>query len=137
MGCGSGILAMAACKLWKNAKAFAADIDVEAVIVANQNAKDNGLDKQIFALESNGFANNKILEKAPYQLVLANILARPLVEMAEELANCLEKGGFAILSGFIDDQVAWVQKEYEAQGLKALKVINNENWYAILLEKVK
>ena len=137
MGCGSGILAMAACKLWTKLKALAVDIDAEAVIVTNQNAKDNQLDNQIIALESNGFANDRIVQNAPYDMVFANILARPLIEMANDLANRLKNGGFAILSGFIEDQVPWVLDEYEKCGLKPLKILNDENWYAILLEKVK
>ena len=92
---------------------------------------------QIHALQSNGFENAKIGESAPYQLIFANILARPLIEMAEDLCNSLEKNGFAILSGFIEEQVSWVQNEYELHGMKTLKILNDENWYAILLEKVK
>ena len=137
MGCGSGILAMAACKLWTKLKALAVDIDAEAVIVTNQNAKDNQLDNQIIALESNGVANDRIVQNAPYDMVFANILARPLIEMANDLANRLKNGGFAILSGFIEDQVPWVLDEYEKCGLKPLKILNDENWYAILLEKTK
>ncbi len=137
MGCGSGILALGACKIWKNAKALCADIDDEAVVVAAANAKDNGLEKQTHTLQSNGFSNEKIAESAPYQLIFANILARPLIEMAEELAKSLVAGGYVVLSGFIDEQLSWVKEEYEKYGLELIEDLNDENWHAFLMEKRK
>lgn len=137
MGCGSGILALSACKLWKNAIALGADIDGEAVAVTLQNAADNNLAQQVHAVESNGFDNVQIIKKAPFQLIFANILARPLIEMAGDVCNNLQPGGWAILSGFIDEQVDWVKNEYEKCGMNVIKIINYENWYAILMEKTK
>lgn len=137
MGCGSGILALSACKIWKNAKALCADIDDEAVIVAASNAKNNLLGEQIHTLQSNAFNNKKIIESAPYQLIFANILARPLIEMSQELVSCLQEGGYAILSGFIDEQLSWVKDEYEKHGLQLIKDLSDENWHAIFMEKKK
>ena len=70
-------------------------------------------------------------------MIFANILARPLIEMAPVLADSLQTGGFAVLSGFVDEQVSWVEDEYEKYGLKTLKNVNDENWHALLLEKIK
>ena len=135
MGCGSGILALGACKMWKNAKALCADIDSEAVAVTLANAKSNNLEAQVHALQSDGFENAKILESSPYQLIFANILARPLIEMTKDIVNCLQNGGYAILSGFIDEQLSWVKDEYEKCGLKLVEDLSDENWHAILMEK--
>ena len=68
-------------------------------------------------------------------MILANILARPLIYMAKDLANNLKKGGFAIISGFIDEQVDWVVGEHEKYGLKLRKIYEIDNWRAALLEK--
>ncbi len=136
MGCGSGILALSACKLWNKAKALGVDIDGEAVAVTLKNATDNNLDKQVHAIQSDGFNSPQITKKSPYQLIFANILARPLIEMAENLANNLQKGGYAILSGFIDDQILWIKQEYEKYGMKTIQIVNDENWRATLMEKI-
>ena len=135
MGCGSGILALAACRLWPQSKALCVDIDDEAVAVTLQNAADNNLGERIHAVQSNGFANYHIAENSPYQLILANILARPLIEMAEELSQNLTLGGYAVLSGFIDEQTKWVQDTYQKFGLHCVDLIKNENWRAMLVEK--
>lgn len=137
MGSGSGILALAALKLWQEAYAVAADIDEEAVIVTMQNATDNDIAKRLDAFASNGYQNKQIANNAKYDLIFSNILARPLIEMAEELSNNLNMGGFAILSGFIDEQTDWVVNEHQKYGLKLLKVFEDENWRAVLMEKIQ
>ncbi len=137
MGCGSGILALSACKLWESAQALGVDIDGEAVAVTLKNAADNKLDTQVHAIESNGFNNHLIDKRAPFQLIFANILARPLIEMAPDIAKNLQTRGWAVLSGFIDEQVDWIKQEYKKHGMTAIKILNDENWYAILMEKIR
>lgn len=134
MGCGSGILAIAANKLWREAKVVAADIDEEAAIVAMQNAADNGVD--IIAFQNDGYDGKKVCQHGPYSLIVSNILARPLIEMAEALSNNLETKGYAILSGFIEDQVDWVVSEHEKFGLKLVEVYKIDHWRAVVMEKV-
>ena len=113
-----------------------ADIDGEAVAVTLKNAADNGLDKQVHAVESNGFNNRQIANRAPFELIFANILARPLIEMSGDVYKNLQTGGWVILSGFIDEQVTWISSEYEKYGMKTIKILNDENWHAILMEKL-
>lgn len=137
MGCGSGILALAALKLWNSTTAVAADIDNEAVIVSLQNATDNNLQHRILAAAGDGYNNDTVIKQAPYQLIFSNILARPLIEMAPNLSSCLSKGGYAVLSGFIDEQCEWVLDAHQKQGLQLVKIIGNENWRAALMEKIK
>jgi ribosomal protein L11 methyltransferase len=135
VGTGSGVLAIAAAKLWKNAKIVAVDIDDESVIVAKQNAKDNSVEQQIEVAYSDGYSSEIVKKNAPYDVIFANILARPLIAMAEDMAKSLKKGGYAVISGFIDDQVEWVVGEHEKYGLKLKKLYELDNWRAALLEK--
>lgn len=136
VGCGSGILSLGAAKLWgKSTHITAVDIDDEAVIVTRQNAEDNQLDHIITAAISNGYQSEIVKANAPYDLILANILARPLIEMAPDLSQHLHPGGYAILSGFIKEQEDWVIDAHKQQGLELVKMYEMDNWRAALMEK--
>ena len=135
MGTGSGILALAASKLWPSAAILAADIDEEAVIVTLQNAAANHTDENLTAIQSDGYAHPLIKENAPYDLIFSNILARPLIDMAPDLYQNLAAGGYAILSGFVADQEDWVVDAHQKQGLKKIKSYQIEDWRAALMEK--
>ena len=135
VGCGSGILSLGAAKIWSDSKVTAVDIDEEAVWVTRQNAEDNHLNQQITAELSNGYASEIVQKNAPYDIIFANILARPLIEMAPDLNKSLKKGGYAVLSGFVNDQEDWVIKAHEDQGLSLVKIYELDNWRAALMEK--
>jgi ribosomal protein L11 methyltransferase len=135
VGTGSGILAIASAKLWPQAKIVAVDIDEESVALATQNAADNNVSEQISAAYSDCYSAQIVRQNAPYDIILANILARPLIEMAPQMATSLKKGGYAVISGFIDEQVDWVLKAHEKYGLKLQKIYQLDNWCAALLEK--
>ena len=135
MGTGSGILALAAAKLWPDAARITADIDPEAVAVTRQNARDNHLEKYLTVAVSNGYNSDLVRNNAPYDIIIANILARPLIEMAPQLNQALAPGGFCILSGFVDDQEDWVIGEHTKLGLKLVELYKLDNWRAALLEK--
>ncbi|MBP5352382.1 MAG: 50S ribosomal protein L11 methyltransferase [Alphaproteobacteria bacterium] len=135
VGTGSGILAIAATKLWPTAEAVAVDIDDESVIVAAQNAEDNQVNARIKTAYSDGYSTDLVVQNAPYDVIFANILARPLIAMAADMARCLRKDGYAIISGFIDDQVDWVVGEHQKHGLRVVKIYEMEQWRAVLLRK--
>lgn len=135
VGTGSGILAIAAAKLWNKAQIIAVDIDDESVAVAEQNAVDNNVASQIISAYSDGYSANIVQQNTPYDVIFANILARPLIAMATDMAKSLSKGGYAVISGFIDDQVDWVVGEHEKNGLHLLKLYEYDNWRAALLQK--
>ncbi|MBQ8481707.1 MAG: 50S ribosomal protein L11 methyltransferase [Alphaproteobacteria bacterium] len=137
VGTGSGILSIAAAKIWKNSEIVAVDIDDESVEVAKQNALDNGVEKQIKVTYSDGYSSKTVQENAPYDVILANILARPLIAMASDMANNLKIGGYAVISGFIDEQVDWVVGEHQKYGLELQKVYKMDNWRAALLKRIK
>ena len=135
VGTGSGVLAIAAAKRWPAAQVVAVDIDAESVAVTRQNAADNGVEGQITAAYSDGYQAPVVQQNAPYEVIFANILARPLIAMAPEMAQALPLGGMAVISGFIDEQVEWVVGAHEKYGLKCQKMYREDNWCAALLEK--
>lgn len=136
MGTGSGILSLACAALWKDTtKITAVDIDEEAVWVTRQNAEDNGLQNFITAEVSNGYQSDLVKNNAPYDVIIANILARPLIEMAPDLYKSLKTGGYCILSGFVKDQEDWVINTHRDLGLELVKIYELDNWRAALLEK--
>ena len=98
VGCGAGVLAIAAAKVLKR-KVWLGDIDPVAVEVANANARLNGVGALCRAVQSRGVEARAMREGAPYDLVFANILARPLRLMAPSLAGVVGPGGDAIVSG--------------------------------------
>lgn len=135
MGCGSGILSIGAAKLWKSADIYAVDIDDEAVRVTSQNVEDNNVSTQIKVHQSNGYDSDFVRSNAPFDLIVANILARPLIDMSESLNHSLVDGGMCILSGFVDNQLDWVVDAHIALGLKLIKIFSYDNWRAVLMEK--
>ena len=137
VGTGSGILALAAAKLWREAQIVAVDIDDESVRVTRQNALDNGVEAKITAEYSDGYQSETVQKNAPYDVIFANILARPLIAMAPDMAKSLRIGGYAVISGFIDEQVEWVVGEHEALGLKVVKIYEKDRWRAALLQRIK
>lgn len=136
VGTGSGILSLAAAKLWGNETHITAvDIDEEAVIVTRGNAMDNNLEPLITVGLSNGYQSELVSKNAPYDIIFANILARPLIDMAPDLARNLRPGGFCILSGFVAEQEDWVLDAHRKQRLEPVKIYQLENWRAALMEK--
>lgn len=133
MGCGSGILAMAIAKLFPECKTFAADIDEEAVRVTNYNIKNNNVDDFITAEVSNGYDGDFIKENAPFDLIVANILANPLIQMAPDLKNNLTENGIAVLSGILTTQEQMVLDAHINQGFKLLKAYRLDEWSALVI----
>jgi len=115
IGCGTAVLAMGAARLWPH-PVIASDIDAVAVEVAQANLVANQLEGLVRCLEATGFEHPEIAAAAPFDLVLANILKGPLIEMAPALAAHLAPGGHAILSGLLCEQAPDVLAAYSAQG---------------------
>ena len=132
MGCGSGILAIAAAKCWP-AWVLAVDNDPQAVAVAQENARDNGVAERIRARWSQGYRSPAVRAAAPYDLIFANILADPLCAMARDLARHLAPGGTAILSGLFDAQAARVIDAHRAAGLRLRRRLQLEIWTTLVV----
>lgn len=129
MGCGSGILAIAAAKLW-NAEVLAADIDPVAALVAAENARINRA--RLEAIVSDGYLSEKIKRRAPFDLIVSNILARPLVKFAPQLKAHLRGGGAAVLSGLLSSQEAQVKNAHLAQGLTFVRRFEGGDWRTLV-----
>ena len=117
LGTGSGILAIAAAKLLHR-PVLGTDIEPWAVRVAGQNARLNSVGTRVRAVLAPGWHGRAVREGAPYDLVLANILARPLCAMARDLGNRLAPGGRAILSGLLASQARMVLAAHRRRGLR-------------------
>ena len=137
VGTGSGILSIAAAKQWKKSLIKAVDIDEEAVEVSRQNSCSNGTDNQVVCLKGDGYQLPEITNFAPYDLILTNIFARPLISMAPQMAKNLKIGGIGIISGFIDNQLDWVMEEHKKNGLNPIRILKKDNWHAVVLEKIQ
>lgn len=134
LGTGSGILAIAAAKLLHR-KVLASDIDFRAARVANANARLNQVAGLVRAIRADGWIDKHITRAAPYDLVFANILARPLCAMAHELAANLAPGGRAILAGLLNTQVNWVLSAHRRAGLHLEHRIVDGAWSILTLRK--
>ena len=134
VGCGAGVLAIAAAKVLKR-KVWLGDIDAIAVEVANANAGANGVGASCRVIVSRGVENVRLREGAPYDLVFANILARPLRLLAPSLAAVMSPDGEAIVSGLILADVAGVLASWRAQGFALAERIDLEGWSSLRLRR--
>lgn len=134
MGCGSGILAMAAARLLHR-PVLAVDIEPWSVRVAASNARLNGIGPLLDCRFGNGWHTEAVRRNAPYDLVFANILARPLCRMAKDLARNLQAGGTAILAGLLNTQARMVLVAHQRQGLVLEKHLREGSWSTLILRK--
>ncbi|MFN3641686.1 MAG: 50S ribosomal protein L11 methyltransferase [Gemmobacter sp.] len=135
IGCGTGVLALAAAAVLPDAAVLASDIDAVAVEVALANAAVNGMAGRIACVEAAGFDHPAIAAAAPFDLIFANILKGPLIDLAPDLAAHLAPGGHAILSGLLAAQAADVLAAYVGQGLSQVARDDLGDWAALTLKK--
>jgi len=136
LGCGSAILAMAGLRLFPAARALAADNDILSVRTACQNRHINGLSPLMLRIvHSHGFSNQMLRRSGPYDLILANILAAPLREIAADTVRHLAPGGRLVLSGLLAEQTAWVMQAYTARKMIVSKRIDIDGWTTLILKK--
>src|SRR5277367_234752 len=134
VGCGAGVLAVAAAKVLRR-KVSLGDIDPVAVGVANANARLNGVGVQCRAIVSRGVESAALREGAPYDLVFANILARPLRLLAPSLAAVISADGDGIVSGLLLVDVPGVLASWRAQGFHLAERIELEEWASLRLRR--
>ena len=136
LGTGTGVLAIAAAKAL-HIRVLASDIDALSVKVAAENARANGIGPFVEVAWGNGFAAPGLREKQPFDLILANILANPLRQMATAMSAHLAGGARVILSGLLSAQAPAVVAAYRARGLVLERHIRIEGWSSLLLRKVR
>jgi ribosomal protein L11 methyltransferase len=134
MGCGSGILAMAAAQLYGRHH-VAVDMDPDSVVIAKNNANANGLRKNIRTAVSHGYNAHIVKAGAPYDLIMANIFAKPLSHMAANLKHHLRPGGMIILAGLLNHQANMVIAAHRMQKLYLVKRMIIGEWSILALKR--
>jgi ribosomal protein L11 methyltransferase len=134
LGCGSGILAIAAAKLWR-VPVLANDVDPRAIKVTRANARLNGVGHLVRSLVADGYRSPAIAAQCPFDLMLCNILAWPLKRMARALARHLAPGGIAVLAGLLPGDGNDVLAAHRAVGLRVVRQINIDGWRTLVVQR--
>jgi ribosomal protein L11 methyltransferase len=136
LGTGTGVLAIAAAKALHE-RILASDIDPLSVLVARDNARLNQTGHLVQAVRATGFSAPQFAQRGPFDLVLANILANPLRQLATPMARHLAPSALVILSGLLTHQAPAVIAAYRARGLIPLRHLRIDGWSSLLLRHVK
>lgn len=135
IGCGTAVLALAAASVLPDALVIASDIDEVAVDVAGANVAINHMEGRIETMEAAGFAHPRLAEAAPYDLVFANILKGPLVELAPDMAKHLAQNGLIILSGLLVVQADAITAAYVANGFTPQAREDLGEWSCLVMRR--
>jgi len=132
VGAGTGVLAIAAARTGARL-ARGTDIDAPSVRIARENAALNGARAEF--VHASGLGHRRVRSAAPYDLVFANILAPPLVALAQDIRGALRPGGVAILSGLLRTQERRVLAAYRSRGFRLLRRIHRDAWATLVLQR--
>lgn len=135
IGCGTAVLALAAASVLPDALVIASDIDEVAVDVAEANVAINNMEGRIETMEAAGFAHPRLAEAAPYDLVFANILKGPLVELAPDMAKHVAQNGLIILSGLLVVQAESITAAYVANGFAPQAREDLGEWSCLVMRR--
>ncbi|CAL4868742.1 Release factor glutamine methyltransferase [Asticcacaulis sp. MM231] len=133
VGAGTGVLAIAAAKTGTKT-AVGTDIDANSVRISNENAALNKCNARF--VYANGLDHRLVRQDAPYDLVFANILARPLVSLSMPIRGALKPGGLVILSGLLRTQERFVKAAYLSKGFRFIRHIHRDAWCTLVMQKV-
>ncbi|MDB6176704.1 50S ribosomal protein L11 methyltransferase [Paracoccus sp. Z330] len=135
IGCGTAVLAMGAARIWP-VTVLASDIDAVAVDTASANVIANGLDGRVVCLEAMGFDHPTLEDAAPFDLVLANILKQPLIDLAPDMARHVAPDGRIILSGILTTQAQDVTDSYQATGFHCDRRDDLGEWSTLTMTRI-
>jgi ribosomal protein L11 methyltransferase len=138
LGTGSGILALAIQRTLPDAIIIASDLDPRSIEVAAENARHNGLPVRAGGpdfIVADGVRDHRIRRKAPFDLVVANILAGPLIAMADDITRVLGAGGTLVLSGILVSQAQQVAMRYRSLGLRVRRHDRHDEWSTLVFAK--
>ncbi len=140
IGTGTGLLAFAALAIWPQARAIASDIDPLAIEVSEQNAAINGISLgtapgRLELIVAAGLVHRRLRARAPYDLLIANILAGPLIDLAPPFGNAVAPGGTIILAGLLKTQADAVITAYRRQHFRLAEQLERGEWSILRLEK--
>jgi ribosomal protein L11 methyltransferase len=135
LGCGSGVLGIAAARARPRAEIVASDFDPEAVRVAEANARANGVASRVALVCATGLAHPWLRHAAPFDLVIANILPDPLTALAPDVVRALRHGGMLVLSGLLQTEALAIIAVYAARGLVLEEHRRISGWSTLTLLK--
>jgi len=135
IGCGTAVLAMAAARLWPEAEVLASDNDPVAVETAHANVVGNNLSRRVEVLEADGMDHSRLQDGPAFDVLLANILKQPLIDLAPAMTARLALGGVAILSGILTDQADEVEAAWAAQGARRQARNDLGEWTTLVLRR--
>ncbi len=133
LGSGTGVLAIAI-GLAQESKVLATDIDETSARIAQENAEANGAGAFVESIHATGFDHPVFAERGPFDLIVANILAGPLVDLAGDVKRNLAPGGSVVLSGLMNAEEERVGAAYAAQGLALVASRQLEGWSTLVLK---
>ena len=136
LGCGTGLLGIGAAKLWRR-PVMASDIDPVSVAIAKDNARANNVEPLLCALCADGLMHPMLRQAAPFDLILANILAGPLTRLAPQIAAVMAPNAVLVLSGLLRWQENLVLSFYRAQGLVLTQIYRDGSWSALVLRNAR
>jgi len=134
LGCGTGILSIAFARVTKQ-PVLGGDIDEPSVRFARAAAATNGVAPFVLAVEATGFQHEAIRQRAPYSLVMANVLAGPLIKLAPDMRRFTQDGSHIILSGLLRHQARAVEATYRGQGFSIAARYPIGDWMTLLLQR--
>jgi len=138
MGCGSAILALAASRARPSARLHAADNDRVAVVTAAENGRINRVAPHRFrTVCAQGYLSRQVRAAAPFDIILANILARPLCQMAGDQRASLADRGWLVLSGILNHQATMVERRYAAEGLRLVRRLRIGEWTTLVMRPAR
>ncbi|HEX5958034.1 MAG TPA: 50S ribosomal protein L11 methyltransferase [Hyphomicrobiaceae bacterium] len=135
LGCGSGVLAIAAARVAPAARVIATDNDPIAVAIARENVRLNHVSARVDVLRASGFAHAALRAAPRFDLVLANILPGPLAAMAPAIRQALRSTGVAVLSGLLNHQAPEVEASYRAAGFHRMRRLERAGWTALVMKR--
>ncbi len=135
LGCGSGVLAIAAARVLPGARVLAVDNDPLATAIARENARLNGAGGRVRVLDAAGFAHPLLRPAAAFDLVLANLLPGPLIALAPAMRRALRPRGVAVLSGLLDHQAREVGARYRAVGFHLVSRSRRAGWTVLTVHR--
>jgi ribosomal protein L11 methyltransferase len=140
LGTGTGVLALGAARLWPRARVIATDIDPVSIAVTRGNLSENNARNgrgagQIELAIATGMAHARLWQRAPYDLIIANILAGPLIDISRDVARALAPGGVLVLAGLLQSQSLRVRAAYRQHGIVPLRQHHRGEWPHLVLTR--
>lgn len=136
VGCGSGLLSLSAHRLWPKASIWAADISAQAVEDCTENIKAYGAEAHITPLRAEGFAHPRIQNEAPFDLILANLLAEILIPLAPEAAKLTRERGALVASGILAWATEAVITTYQSHHFELSAEIHMQEWRTLVFARL-